>query len=113
MRPAIAAVVVWVQVAAVGAQGANDPCVMRRWSDDMASALEEAGKEVTYVLFPDEGHRYLSSDNNEAWWAAVEAFLARHLGGRHEPMGDSMERSSARIVMGEEQLGNGNAGVAP
>lgn len=94
-------------------QGANDPRVMRKWSDDMASALDQLGNDVTYVLFPDEGHRFLDSRNNQAWWAAVEAFLARHLGGRQERLRDSIQRSSARIVIDSERLIEGNAAVAP
>jgi dipeptidyl aminopeptidase/acylaminoacyl peptidase len=38
-------------------------------------------------VFPDEGHGFLRSENNLAFNAIVEAFLARYLGGRAEPVG--------------------------
>ena len=36
---------------------------------------------VTYVLFPDEGHGFARPENRLKFYAAAEAFLARHLGG--------------------------------
>jgi dipeptidyl aminopeptidase/acylaminoacyl peptidase len=52
----------------------------------MAAALRGRGKDVTYLLFPGAGH--LSGGipvNLLRRWAAIEAFLAKHLGGRAEP----------------------------
>jgi dipeptidyl aminopeptidase/acylaminoacyl peptidase len=40
---------------------------------------------VEYLVFPDEGHGFARPENNLKFMAAVEEFLARHLGGRFEP----------------------------
>lgn len=65
--------------------GANDPRVVQAESDQVVAALRENGKEVEYILFPDEGHGFLRPENRTRWFAAVESFLAKHLGGRAEP----------------------------
>ncbi|MBN1940228.1 MAG: S9 family peptidase, partial [Candidatus Aminicenantes bacterium] len=65
---------------------ANDVRVVKEHSDRMAAALREHGKDVTYILFPAAGH-VGGGNSNSFWtrWAAIEAFLAKHLGGRAEP----------------------------
>ncbi|MBS1853445.1 MAG: S9 family peptidase [Acidobacteria bacterium] len=68
-------------------QGVNDPRVAKSESDQMVAALRKNGKEVTYIVFPDEGHGFVRPENQERWYAAVEAFLAKQLGGRAEPPG--------------------------
>ncbi|RKH04114.1 S9 family peptidase [Corallococcus carmarthensis] len=68
------------------AQGANDPRVKQAESEQMVSALEKAGRDVTYVLYPDEGHGFYQPENNLDYHARVEAFLAQNLGGRLEPL---------------------------
>lgn len=67
------------------AQGANDPRVPQSESDQMVQALVERGIPVSYALFPDEGHGFSREPNRLAFNALMEAFLARHLGGRLEP----------------------------
>lgn len=67
------------------AQGANDPRVKQDESEQIVAALEEAGIEHEYLLFPDEGHGFAKPENRLRFYAAAEAFLARHLGGRAEP----------------------------
>ncbi|MBI4549564.1 MAG: S9 family peptidase, partial [Candidatus Omnitrophica bacterium] len=66
------------------AQGANDPRVKREESDEIVAALERNGVEHEYLLFPDEGHGFVKPENRLKFYAAAEAFLARHLGGRSE-----------------------------
>jgi dipeptidyl aminopeptidase/acylaminoacyl peptidase len=66
-------------------QGLNDPRVNVRESDQIAAALRKNGKPVTYIVFPDEGHGFARPENNKRFNAAVEAFLAKYLGGRAEP----------------------------
>jgi len=64
---------------------ANDVRVTNEHSDRMAAALRERGKDITYLLFPDAGHMGGGVPANLLKrWAAIEAFLARHLGGRME-----------------------------
>jgi hypothetical protein len=52
---------------------------------------------VTYVLFPDEGHGFARPENQRAFRAVEEEFLARHLGGRCEPAGDDFAGSSVLV----------------
>jgi dipeptidyl aminopeptidase/acylaminoacyl peptidase len=66
------------------AQGANDPRVKRAESEQIVEAIKKAGKPVEYLLFPDEGHGFARPENRMKFYAAAEAFLARHLGGRSE-----------------------------
>jgi dipeptidyl aminopeptidase/acylaminoacyl peptidase len=68
-------------------QGANDPRVKIAESDQIVAAMRRNGQPVTYVVFDDEGHGFARPQNNKRFNAAVEAFLARYLGGRTEPEG--------------------------
>jgi dipeptidyl aminopeptidase/acylaminoacyl peptidase len=79
-------------------QGANDPRVKRQESDQIVRAMQKKDLPVTYVLFPDEGHGFAKPENNIAFNAVVEAFLAKHLGGRFEPIGEVISKSSAMVV---------------
>ncbi|MEE2972321.1 MAG: S9 family peptidase [Planctomycetota bacterium] len=78
-------------------QGANDPRVKISESDQIVAAMEERGIPVTYVVFPDEGHGFARPENNNAFNAVVEAFLAEHLGGRIEPLDGEIEASTAQL----------------
>jgi len=81
------------------AHGENDPRVPVSQSDRMAQAMIEAGKEVTYLMFEGEGHRFLAVDNNLTFFAMAEAFLSAQLGGRLEPLdADSLGRSTVEVV---------------
>ena len=66
-------------------QGANDPRVKQAESDQIATAVRANGQPVEYYCFPDEGHGFVRPENDTAFNAAVERFLAKHLGGRSEP----------------------------
>jgi dipeptidyl aminopeptidase/acylaminoacyl peptidase len=91
------------------AQGANDPRVKISESDQIVEAMESRDLPVTYVVFPDEGHGMRRPENNMAFNAITEEFLAKHLGGRAEPMGDVVGRSTAQVrARGDLEL----AGVA-
>ncbi|MEY3142764.1 MAG: hypothetical protein RLY21_1257 [Planctomycetota bacterium] len=79
-------------------QGATDPRVKRQESDQIVRAMQRKDLPVTYILFPDEGHGFAKPENNIAFNAVVEAFLAKHLGGRVEPIGESLSKSSAMVV---------------
>ncbi|MDQ3255573.1 MAG: S9 family peptidase [Acidobacteriota bacterium] len=65
-------------------QGANDPRVNKRESDQIVIALRERNYPVEYIVAPDEGHGYARPVNNMAVLAAAERFLAKHLGGRYQ-----------------------------
>jgi dipeptidyl aminopeptidase/acylaminoacyl peptidase len=66
-------------------QGANDPRVNERESDQIVAAMRKNNEPVEYVVFPDEGHGFARPENNRRFDAAVEAFLGKYLGGRVEP----------------------------
>jgi dipeptidyl aminopeptidase/acylaminoacyl peptidase len=66
------------------AQGANDPRVKQAESEQIVAALEKAGIDHEYMLFPDEGHGFAKPENRLRFYAAAERFLAKHLGGRAE-----------------------------
>jgi dipeptidyl aminopeptidase/acylaminoacyl peptidase len=87
--------------------GANDPRVKQTESDQIVKAMQDRKIPVTYVLFPDEGHGFARPQNRVAFFAIAESFLARHLGGRYEPLDDVVEKSSAQIRAGGDQVGGG------
>ncbi len=66
------------------AQGANDPRVKQAESEQIVAALEKAGIEHDYMLFPDEGHGFAKPENSIRFFAAADKFLSRYLGGRAE-----------------------------
>jgi dipeptidyl aminopeptidase/acylaminoacyl peptidase len=66
-------------------QGQNDPRVTIANVDGMVKALREAKRDVTYVVYPDEGHGFARPENQMDFYGRVEEFLAKHLGGRAEP----------------------------
>jgi dipeptidyl aminopeptidase/acylaminoacyl peptidase len=83
-------------------QGANDPRVNVAESQQIVDALKAKDIPVTYVVFPDEGHGFARPQNNIAFNAVAENFLAKCLGGRAEPIGDALKASTAEIRHGAE-----------
>ena len=83
-------------------QGANDPRVKQAESDQIVKAMQGKNLPVTYVLFPDEGHGFARPGNNIAFLAVTEAFLAKHIGGRAEPIGDAFKGSTITVPQGAE-----------
>jgi dipeptidyl aminopeptidase/acylaminoacyl peptidase len=85
-------------------QGANDPRVKQAESDQIMRAMREKNIQVTYVLYPDEGHGFARPENNLSFYAIVEGFLAKHLGGQAEPPGDDFKGSSITVESGVEHI---------
>jgi len=83
-------------------QGANDPRVNQAESDQIVAAMQSKGIPVTYVLFPDEGHGFARPENNIAFNAVTENFLAGCLRGRAEPIGGTVKVSSAKVPVGAQ-----------
>ena len=83
-------------------QGANDPRVNQAESEQIVTAMKAKNIPVTYVLFPDEGHGFQRPANNIAFNAVAENFLAKCLGGRAEPIGETIAKSSAKVPHGAE-----------
>ena len=81
-------------------QGANDPRVKQTEAEQIVAKLHELGRDVEYLLAPDEGHGFRGRENRLAMYARAEEFLAEHLGGRHqeEMASDVAERLAALTV---------------
>ncbi|UCF67032.1 MAG: S9 family peptidase, partial [Acidobacteriota bacterium] len=75
-------------------QGANDPRVKQHESEQIVEAMRTSEKQVGYVLFPDEGHGFARPENRLQFFGHVEKFLARHLGGRCEPLPEDQHGGS-------------------
>jgi acylaminoacyl-peptidase len=85
--------------------GANDVRCKVAESDQIVAAVTARDIPVTYVVYPDEGHGFARPENNIAFKAVMEAFLAHHLGGRAEPIGDDFKGSSHEFRAGDELFG--------
>ncbi|HEX8533755.1 MAG TPA: alpha/beta fold hydrolase [Allosphingosinicella sp.] len=83
-------------------QGANDPRVNVAESEQIVNAMKAKGIPVTYVVFPDEGHGFARPQNNIAFNAVAENFLSKCLGGRAEPIGNTLKASTAKVEHGAE-----------
>jgi dipeptidyl aminopeptidase/acylaminoacyl peptidase len=66
-------------------QGVHDPRVPIALSDNLVRTLRDAKREVTYVVYTDEGHGLGREENQIDFWGRAEEFLAKYLGGRAEP----------------------------
>ena len=82
------------------AQGANDVRVKPSESDQIVEAMRQRGIPVTYVYYSDEGHGFSRVENRRSFTAVTELFLARHLGGRAEPVGDDFKGSTIEFKAG-------------
>lgn len=81
-------------------QGANDPRVKQRESEQIVIALRELGRPVEYMLAEDEGHGFAGQENRMAVAAAMERFFARHLGGRYqEGMGPELQAKMDELTV--------------
>ena len=47
--------------------------------EKLRSAMQAAGQEPTWVVYPDEGHGWLRPDNRFDFARRMERFLAQHL----------------------------------
>ena len=85
--------------------GRNDPRVNKAEADQIVAAMKSKNIPVTYIVFDDEGHGFARPQNRMSFNAVAEAFLAKHLGGRFEPIADgAFEGSTIRIEAGADQL---------
>ncbi|MBR0800570.1 S9 family peptidase [Bradyrhizobium jicamae] len=84
------------------AQGMRDVRVVAAESEQMVAALKSRNVPVTYITFIDEGHGFVRPENRLACYGVTEAFLAKHLGGRCQPIGNDFAGSSLKIEVGGE-----------
>ncbi len=59
--------------------GANDPRDPVTESDRLVTTIREAGGDVIYMRFPDEGHSLAKQANRVAYYRTMVAFLEEHL----------------------------------
>lgn len=86
------------------AQGANDPRVKQSESDQIVAEMEAKKIPVTYALYTDEGHGFARPENRLSFYAIAEGFMAEHLGGRAEPIGDDFAGSSVTVPVGTGEI---------
>ena len=84
------------------AQGMQDVRVAAAESEQMVTALKGRGVPVTYVTFSDEGHGFARPANRLAFYAVAEAFFAKHLGGRYQPIEQDFAGSTLKVETGGE-----------
>lgn len=97
-------------------QGANDPRVNKRESDQIVIALRDRNYPVEYLVAPDEGHGFARPVNNMAMVASAEKFLAKHLGGRfQDSMTDAVATRLKEITVDPKTVvvTNPNAATTP
>jgi dipeptidyl aminopeptidase/acylaminoacyl peptidase len=75
--------------------GERDPRVR---TQDVVEFAERGPPHTTLATFPDEGHAISHAENQIAYFALVEEFLGRCVGGRVEPRGSDVEHSSLRVI---------------
>lgn len=85
-------------------QGANDPRVKQTESDQIVKAMQEKNIPVTYVLYSDEGHGFARPENRLSFYAVSELFLAKHLGGRAQEIGEDFNGSTIQVPQGAENI---------
>ena len=85
-------------------QGMRDVRVTPKESEQIVQAMQERRIPVTYVTFPDEGHGFVRQENRVAFSAVAEAFLAKHLDGQAEPIGDALAGSTIKFEVGRELI---------
>lgn len=81
-------------------QGANDPRVTRKESDQIVAAMNARTIPVTYAIYADEGHGFARPENRISFFAIAENFLATCLGGRGEPIGDDAKGAALTVPEG-------------
>ena len=81
-------------------QGANDPRVTRKESDQVVAAMTARKIPVTYAIYADEGHGFARPENRISFYAIAENFLSTCLGGRAEPIGDDAKGAALAVPEG-------------
>jgi len=85
-------------------QGGNDVRVTADESDQIVAAMQKRKIPVTYVFYKDEGHGFHRFENRLSFTAVAEAFLAQHLGGSCEAVGDDFKGSSIEFRAGRDLI---------
>jgi dipeptidyl aminopeptidase/acylaminoacyl peptidase len=81
-------------------QGANDPRVTQKESDQIVAAMKARKIPVTYAIYADEGHGFARPENRISFFAISDAFLSKCLGGRTEPFGTDLKGAALSVPEG-------------
>lgn len=68
--------------------GADDPLVDVKYAVDFVQEIRKLGGDATLVVYPNERHGLGSTESKLDFYGRAEEFLAKHLGGRSEPLQD-------------------------
>lgn len=85
-------------------QGANDPRVKEAEAQQIVDAMKKRNIPVTYVRYPDEGHGFARPENRLSFFAVTEIFLAQHLGGVYEEIGNDFKGSTIEVPTGARDV---------
>ncbi|MDQ3234168.1 MAG: S9 family peptidase, partial [Pseudobdellovibrionaceae bacterium] len=85
-------------------QGANDPRVTQKESDQIVAAMKVKSIPVTYALYPDEGHGFHIPQNRISFNSLTENFFAKCLGTAAQPIGKDIVGSSLQLPEGREHI---------
>ncbi|MEA2489192.1 MAG: hypothetical protein QOH21_984 [Acidobacteriota bacterium] len=85
-----------IEVPILVASGANDVRARLEHAEIFVKTLRDAKRDVTFVVYPDEGHGFGRPENNFDYYGRVEEFLSRCAGGRAEPW-KKIEGSTAEV----------------
>jgi len=84
--------------------GSKDERVPQEQMDQMAKAMEEAGKDVIYFYYPEEVHDYRDPNSWISFWAITEQFLQDYIGGKAQPIQGDFEKGNTVTVIGEPYI---------
>jgi len=78
--------------------------VKKTATDQIVKKMQEKSIPVIYVVYNDEGHMIARTPNLLSMRAITEQFLAKHLGGHFEPIGDDFESTNFSILAGSQHI---------
>jgi dipeptidyl aminopeptidase/acylaminoacyl peptidase len=93
-------------------QGANDPRVTRKESDQIVAEMKKRNIPVTYAIYADEGHGFARPENRISFFALSDGFLGKCLGGRIEPIGQDLKGAALEVPEGADAIPGLKAALA-
>lgn len=79
-----------IQVPLLLVHGKNDHVVTENESRQIYESMKSNNKNVTYILFPNEGHRFGNFANKVMYLNQAELFLSHHLHGKYRPSDENV-----------------------
>ncbi|QQV75417.1 Dipeptidyl aminopeptidase BIII [Rickettsia tillamookensis] len=82
-------------------QGAKDSIVKQTESDKMVEVMNKHNIPVIYALYKNENHNFCDPYSKISYHYITERFLAKHLGGRFEPLDDEVLNNPNLVLNGQ------------